>query len=81
MKHSNPNPLGSNKSCSKREIYSNTVLPQEVRKISNEQPNLSPKGATKRTSKIQNWQKEEIIKIRTEVNNIEALENPSRTDQ
>ena len=26
------------------EVYSNTILPQETRKISNKQPNLTPKG-------------------------------------
>ena len=28
------------KSSSKREVYSNTILPQETRNISNKQPNL-----------------------------------------
>ena len=28
-------PIGCSKSCSKREVYSNTILPQETRKISN----------------------------------------------
>ena len=31
------------KSSSKREVYSNTILPQETRKISNRQPNFTPK--------------------------------------
>ena len=31
-----------NLSSSKREVYSNTVLPQETRKISNKKPNLTP---------------------------------------
>ena len=26
------------------EVYRNTVLPQEIRKTSNKQPNLTPKG-------------------------------------
>ena len=32
------------KSSYKREIYSNTILPQEIRKISNKQPNFTPKA-------------------------------------
>ena len=36
----------------KREVYSNTTLPQETRAISNNQPNLTPKATTKRTKKI-----------------------------
>ena len=32
--------MGFSKSSSKKEVYSNTILPQETRKISNKQPNL-----------------------------------------
>ena len=32
--------MGYSKSSSKREVYSNTILPRETRKISNKQPNL-----------------------------------------
>ena len=32
------------KSSFKREIYSNTILPQETRKTSKRQPNLTPKA-------------------------------------
>ena len=42
-----------------REVYSNTVLPQETRKTSNRQPNFTPKTTGKRrTKKPQNQQKE-----------------------
>ena len=33
-KHNNPKPSGRSKTISKREVYSNIVLPQETRKIS-----------------------------------------------
>ena len=36
---------------SKREVYSNIVLPQETRKISNRQPNFTPKTTGKRRTK------------------------------
>ena len=39
-KHDNPKPMGCNKSSSKGEVYNNTILPQETRKITNKQPNL-----------------------------------------
>ena len=39
-----PKPMGHSKSSSKREVYSDTSLPQETRKISNKQPNLTPKA-------------------------------------
>ena len=43
--------MGCSKSGSKREVYSNTVLPQETRKISNKQPNLTPKAVRERRTK------------------------------
>ena len=40
---------------SKREVYSNIILPQETRKISNKQSKLTPKGTReRRTNKTQN---------------------------
>ena len=40
--------MGCNKSTSKREVYSNTILPQETRKTWNRQPNFTPKTTGKR---------------------------------
>ena len=40
--------MGHGKCRSKREVYSNTILPQETRKIPNKQPNLTPKATTER---------------------------------
>ena len=37
------------KRSSKREVYSNTILPQETRKTSNRHPNFTPKPTGKRT--------------------------------
>ena len=52
--HDNPKPMGHSKSSSKREVYSYTSLPQETRKISNKQSNLTPKGTReRRTNKTQ----------------------------
>ena len=39
------------KSSSKREVYSNSILPQETRNISNKQPNLTPKAIRERRTK------------------------------
>ena len=44
-------PRGCSKSNSKREVYSNTILPQETRNISNKQPNLTRKATTERRTK------------------------------
>ena len=49
--------LRYNKSISKREVFDtgfDTGLSQETRKISGKQPNLTPKGISKRTNKTQN---------------------------
>ena len=39
---------GCGKSSSKREVYRNTILPQEISKTSNRQPNFTPKTTGKR---------------------------------
>ena len=49
MKHDNPKSMGCSKSSSKREIYGNISLPQEMRKTSNKQPKFIPKTTRKRT--------------------------------
>ena len=62
---------------SKREVYNNTILPQEIRKISNKQPNLTPKATRERRTKKKNpkvSRQKEIIKIRTEINEREMKE-------
>ena len=47
-KHDDPKPMGRSKSSSKREVYSNSVSPQETRKISNKQPNPTLKTTRER---------------------------------
>ena len=50
-KHDNSKPIGWSKSNSKMEVYSNTFLPQETRKILNRKPNFTPKTTGKRSWK------------------------------
>ena len=65
--------MGWSQSSSKREVYSNTILPQEIRKNSNRQSNLTPKEPReRRTNKTQNQWKERNHKIRAEINEIET---------
>ena len=52
-KPDNSKPTGCNKSSSKKEVYSNTILPQETRKASNRQPNSTSKAAGKEEPKNQ----------------------------
>ena len=61
--------MGCSKSSSKREVYSNTILPQETRNISNKQPNVTPKAIReRRTKNPKASRRKEIIKIRSEIN-------------
>ena len=46
MKTRHSKPLGCNKSSSKKEVYSNTILPQDTRKTSNREPNFIHKTNT-----------------------------------
>ena len=67
--------MGCSKSSSKREVYNNTVLHQETRKISNKQPTLTPKAIRERRTKNPKVRRQkEIIKIRSEVNEKEMKE-------
>ena len=61
QKHDNPKPMGHSKNSSKREVYSNRILPQETRKISKKQPKLTPKTTGERKKKenpkLAEWKK------------------------
>ena len=73
---------GHVKSSSKREVYSNTVLPQEKRKISNKQPNLKTKAIREmRRKKPKVSRRKEIIKIRPEVNEKEMKETIAKINK
>ena len=52
-KHNDPKPMGCSKSSSKKEVYSNTMVPQETGKISNKEPNLTRGITRERTDKTQ----------------------------
>ena len=43
--------MGCNKSRSKREVYSKTVIPQETRRTSNRLHNFTPKTTGKKNKK------------------------------
>ena len=72
-KHDDPKSMGCSKSSSKREVYSNTILPQETRKISNKNLTLHLKELEKEEqTKSKVSRRKEIIKIRAEINEIET---------
>ena len=63
--------MGCNRSSSKREVYSNTILPQEARKASNKQTYFTPKITGKEQQpKKKNIisRRKEVIKFRAEIN-------------
>ena len=71
----NSKPMGWSKNSPKREVYSNTILPQETRTASIRQPKSIPKAIGKRRKKKpQISRRKEIIKIWAEINEKEMKE-------
>lgn len=68
-KHYVPKSLGSSKSCSKRKFYSNTNLPQEIRKIFN---NLTLDLKKVEETKPEVSRRKEMRKIIAEINEIDS---------
>ena len=67
------------KSSSKREVYSNKILPQETRKTLKRQPNFTPKTTGKRRTTTKKKQpkisrRKEIVKIWVEISEKEMKE-------
>ena len=59
------------KSSSKRGVYSDICLPQETKNL--KQPNLTPKELEKKQqTKHKISRKKEVIKMRTEINDIQT---------
>ena len=75
--------MGCSKSSSKREVYSNTVLPRETINISNKQPNNTPKAIRERTTtkNPQVGRRKEIKKIRSEINEKEMKETIAKINE
>ena len=72
--------MGCSKSSAKREVYSNTILTQEIRKTSNRQPNFIPKTTGKRRTNTHTHKNPKIrrrqvtIKMQAEINEKEMKE-------
>ena len=77
--------MGCSKRSSKREDYSNTILPQETRNNSNKQPNLTPKAIRERTTTTTKNPKvsrrKKIINIRSEINEKEMKETIAKINK
>ena len=73
--------MGCSKSSSKREVYSNTILPQERRNISNNLT-LHLKQLEKEEQKNPKVsRRKEIIKIRSEINEKEMKETIAKINK
>ena len=76
--------MGWSKRRSKREVDSNTILPQETRKKSNRQPNFTTKTAGKRiirrttTTTTKTRRRKETIKIRAKKKKKQKERNNSK---
>ena len=69
--------MGCSKSCSKREVYSNTILPKETRKSLNRKSNFTLKQLEKKKKNNKNpkiSRRKDIIRIGTEINEYEMNE-------
>ena len=74
--------MGCSKSSCKKEVYSNTIFPQETRKTSNKQPNLTPKAIReRRTNKTQVTRRKEILKSTAEISEIETKKAIARLNE
>ena len=63
-RYNNPKPMGFSKNRFKREVYINTSLPQEIRKISNKQPNFTTKATKEEQTKHKVSKRKENMKIK-----------------
>ena len=63
-KHAAQKPMKCSKHSSKKEVYSDTHLPQEIGKISNKQPNLTLTDIKERRTKPRVSRRKKTIKIR-----------------
>ena len=74
--------MGRSKSSSKREVYSNKILPQETRKTLKRQPNFTPKTTGKRrtttTKKTKISRSKETTKIWAEISKKRNERNKSK---
>ena len=74
--------MGWSKSSSKREIYGNTIPPEETRNISNKQLTLHLKQLEKEEHKNpKGSRRKEIIKIRSEINEKETKETIAKINK
>ena len=62
--------MGHSKSSSKSKVYNNTISPQEPRKILSKLPKFTSEATREEQTKSKVSRRKEIIRIRTEINEI-----------
>ena len=71
---------GNNKISSKRKVYSDTSLLQEIRKISNKHSDFTHKGTRKRkANRLKFRRRKKIITIRVEINEKDTQKRKEKT--
>ena len=73
--------MGCSKSCTKSEVYSNTSPPQETEKAHVNNLTLHLKQLEREQTRPTISQRKEIIKIRTEVNEIETMQTIEKINE
>ena len=82
MKTQQPKPMGFSKSSAKREVNSNTSLPQETREASHKQPNFTSKVTRKKIRKtLKLAEGTKIIKFRAEIKEKEMKETIANSNK
>ena len=79
MKHKDSKPMGSSKSSSKRKAYSNIILPQETRKISDNLTLHLKQLEKEDKTKPKVSRRKKIINIRAEINEIQTKKTIQRS--
>ena len=59
--------MGYSKNSFKREVYNDSILPQEIRNISTKQPKFIPKATKEEQTKPKVSRRKEIIKVSTKM--------------
>ena len=81
MKTRSSKTYGRSKSSSKMEVYTNTILPQKTRNISNNLTLHLKQLQKKEQTKPKVSRRKELIKIRAEVNEIETKKTIAKIDK
>ena len=73
--------MGCSKSHSKREVYSNTILPQDPKKSQINNLTLHLKQLEKEQTKCKVSRREDIVKIRAEINETETKKTIAKINE